>query len=283
MKYLITGISGTLGQAVSKILLKKEENHVVGISRDELKQASLSKHNRLTLYLGDIRDRRRLLEAARGVDVIFHFAALKHVDILEANPEEGIATNIYGTDNILHAQRIHGISRVVLSATDKGAYPINLYGMCKGIAERMTLRNPNNVVCRYGNVIASRGSVIPTFVKTLQQENTVYITDPRMTRFWIEIDEAASFVAAKDTIKKGGLHIPSMKAAPIREVADVVAQILHIPSYTTKHIGIRPGEKIDECLRTDYEGEAIYSNSAPQFTRDQLVTLLTPIVKGLAS
>src|SRR4051812_32937696 len=137
MKYLITGISGTLGQAVLKLLTQDPENEIIGISRDECKQAALPKQERLTLYLGDIRDRERVLEASRGCEVIFHFAALKHVDLLEANPEEGIYTNILGTDNVLHAQRINKIRRVILSATDKGAYPINLYGMTKGIAERL--------------------------------------------------------------------------------------------------------------------------------------------------
>jgi UDP-glucose 4-epimerase len=283
MKALITGISGTLGQAVCKILLRDEKNEVVGISRDECKQAALPKHNRLTLYLGDIRDRARFLEASRGVDVIYHFAALKHVDILEANPEESIATNILGTANVLHAQRIHNISRVILSSTDKAALPVNTYGMCKGIAEKLTLRNPRNVVCRYGNVLASRGSAIPNFVKTLKEENTVYITDPNMTRFWITIDDAAQFMAAQYSASKGGLFIPPMKAAPLHLVTETIAHILHINSYQTKYIGMRPGEKINECLRTEYEGEPLHSNHAPQFTSEELGKLLTPIVKGLVA
>lgn len=281
MKYLITGISGTLGQAVTQILLKDESNWIVGISRDECKQAALPKHPRLTLYLGDIRDRERVLESSRGVDVIFHFAALKHVDILEANPEEGIATNILGTSHILHAQRMHGIPRVVLSATDKGAYPINLYGMCKGISEKLTLRNHKNIVCRYGNVIASRGSVIPLFVKTLREQNKVFITDPQMTRFWIPIEDAAQFVAAKDRSPQGGLHIPPMKAASLTLVSEVVADILHIDSYRTHYIGLRAGEKIHECLQMEHEGESIYSHTAPQFTREELHKMLSPIVKEL--
>lgn len=281
MRFLITGISGTLGQAVSNLLLEDPRNEVIGMSRDENKQSSLPKQKRLTLYLGDVRDRRRVLEASRHVDLIFHFAALKHVDILEANPEEGIATNIDGTANILHAQRIHGIPRVILSATDKGAYPINLYGMCKGIAERLTLRNSNNIVCRYGNVIASRGSAIPLFVNTLKKENTVYLTDPNMTRFWITIEDASRFVASQAGLKDGGLKIPPMKAAPLHLVAETVAEILEIPSYQTKYIGMRPGEKIHECLRTDYEGEAVHSHSAPQFTPQELKEILKPIVKGM--
>lgn len=280
MKYLITGISGTLGQAVSQRVLAGFENRLIGFSRDECKQAALPKNERMTLYLGDIRDRDRLLEASRGVDLIFHFAALKHVDILETNPEEAIATNIEGTENVLHAQRVHRIPRVVLSATDKGAYPVNVYGMTKGIAERLTLRNPNNIVCRYGNVAASRGSAIPSFIKTLKEENTVYLTDPKMTRFWITINEASQFVFSQAGQEKGGLKIPKMKATSIQHVASAVAELLSIRSYETVCTGMRAGEKLHECLQTDEEGGAVFSNHADQYTKEELLELLRPIVKG---
>lgn len=280
MKYLITGISGTLGQAVAKILLEDPTNEVIGYSRDECKQAALAKHDRLTLYLGDVRDRNRLLEASRNVDLVFHFAALKHVDILEENPEESIATNIEGTLNVLHAQRIHGIKRVILSSTDKACYPINVYGACKSIAEKLTLRNPENIVCRYGNVIASRGSAIPSFIKTLKEEITIYLTDPNMTRFWISIDEASQFVAAQSKVKGGGLKIPPMKSCPIHLIPEVIAHLMKVPSYQTKYVGTRAGEKINECLRMAHEGEEIHSHLAQEFTWEELTKLLSPIVKG---
>lgn len=282
MRYLITGISGTLGQAVSKVLLCDPKNEVIGISRDECKQAALPKHENLTLYLGDIRDAVRVMEASRNIDVVFHFAALKHVDILEANPEEAVWTNVLGTANILHAQRVNKIPRVILSATDKGCLPINVYGMSKGIAEKLTLRNPHNVVCRYGNVLGSRGSVIPLFIKSLKEKNAVYLTDPNMTRFWISIDEAARFVAGQAQVKTGGHKIPPMKAAPISLIATVVADLMNITSYQTHYIGVRPGEKTHECLRTEYEGEELHSHRCAQYTGPELTDLLRPIVQELA-
>lgn len=279
MKYFISGITGTLGQAVSQKLLEKPENEIVGYSRDECKQSFIPKHDRVTLYLGDIRDRDRLIESTRGVDLIFHFAALKHVDKLEANPEEAILTNIKGTENILHAQRVNKIKRVVLSSTDKGVYPVNTYGMTKGISERLVLRNPNNTVCRYGNVLGSRGSVLEALVKSLKKENCVYLTDPNMTRFWITIDDAATFVIGSSV--SGGLKIPPMKAAPLHLVASVISQLLNITSYETKYIGSRPGEKMSECLRNEYEGEEVHSHAAPQFTEQELGTLLRPLIEAL--
>lgn len=279
MKYLITGITGTLGQAVCRRLVEDEENKIIGYSRDECKQSFLPKHERTTLYLGDIRDKDRLIEASRGVDLIFHFAALKHVDKLEANPEEAILTNIIGTENVLHAQRINKINRVVLSATDKGVYPVNTYGMTKGISERLVLRNPNNTVCRYGNVLGSRGSVLQTMVTTLKKENCVYLTDSNMNRFWISINDAANFVVG--SAMSGGLKIPPMKAAPLHLLASTVARLLNIKSYQTNYLGTRPGEKKSECLRNEYEGEEIHSHTAPQFTEQELADLLLPILETM--
>jgi len=280
MKYLITGITGTLGRAVSTLILNNPDSLLVGYSRDECKQSALAKHPRLTLYLGDIRDRERFIEASRGVDIVFHFAALKHVDKLEENPEESIQTNINGTENVLHAQRVNKIKRVVFSATDKGAYPINVYGMSKGIAERLVLRNPNNVVCRYGNVLGSRGSFLTSLVQTLKSENSAYVTDPNMTRFWITAEDAASFVF-QSAAGSGGLKIPPMKASPIHQLVTAVARVLNINSYRSIQTGIRPGEKVHECLRTEAEGEVLYSHSAPQFTEQELVDLISPIVRTM--
>jgi FlaA1/EpsC-like NDP-sugar epimerase len=214
------------------------------------------------------------------VDVIFHFAALKHVDQLESNPEEAIATNITGTINVLHAQRLNKIKKVVLSATDKGVYPVNTYGMTKGISERLVLRNPNNAVCRYGNVLGSRGSLLPALVKSLKTENRVYLTDPNMSRFWITINDAANFVVSAQN--KSGLCIPPMKGAPVYLLSEVVANLLNVKSYETRQIGVRPGEKIEECLRSCYEGEELFSHRAPQFTAQELSELIAPLIKEIA-
>jgi len=280
MKILITGITGTLGTAVAKIL-SEEPYYLMGYSRDELKQSKFEIS--LPLYLGDVRDSKRLIEASRGADLIFHFAALKHVDKLEENPEESISTNLQGTMNVLHAQRVNGVNRVVFSSTDKAAYPINVYGMSKAIAERLVLRNPNNVVCRYGNVLASRGSVVEKFVKTLREKNCVYITDEHMSRFWITIEDAAHFVVANGLSQhNGGLKIPAMKGAVITQISGAIAALLGINSYKTCKIPTRPGEKLIECLRTEYEGDALYSNKVPQYEFNELIEILRPIVKELS-
>lgn len=282
MRILITGITGSLGTAVTKELLQSlPKVQVFGYSRDELRQKQFMKDPRVTLILGDVRDKERMLESARKMDLIFHFAALKHVDLLEDNPEESIETNIRGTQNILHAQRIHKIPRVVLSSTDKAALPINVYGSSKALAEKLVLRNKNNVVTRYGNVLASNGSVVPTFVQSLERGNKIEITDADMSRFWIRLEDASRFVIKSAVEIPGGLKIPDMKAAKTIEVGLAIAEILGKKNPTIVHVGRRPGEKLSECLRTEYEGDELFSHTAEQFSKAELIDLLTPIVKGL--
>lgn len=268
-RVFITGITGTLGQMVTKILMHRGCS-VVGYSRDEQKQRVLRQElvnypvefennpMDVTLYLGDVRDAERLEEATRGVDILFHFAALKCVDTLEENPEEAVATNVYGTQNVLHAQRVNYIPRVVLASTDKAVYPINAYGASKKLAESLVLRNPNNVVCRYGNVLGSRGSVLPMFVAALKsgKDPIVGITDKRMTRFWTTVERAANFVINTGIAKPGGLYTPQIEAAPVVRVLDAVAENLGVQAYAFREIGIRAGEKLHECLLTDTENAA---------------------------
>lgn len=281
MRYLISGVTGSLGTEVATRLLRDKNNEVVGYSRDECKQARFFQHERLTLYLGDIRDQDRILEACRGIDMVFHFAALKHVDKLETNPEEAVMTNIMGTLNVLHAQRNWNIKRVVLSSTDKSAYPVNVYGASKLIAERLVSRNGNNVICRYGNVLASRGSVIEKFVKSLKESKEVHITDVNMTRFWITVQDAAAFIINQSESKRGGLKIPEMQAATLMDIAQATADCMGIQSFTIIHTGSRPGEKIAECLRTEYEGEEVFSNRVGQYSNKDLTKLLEPIVEQM--
>ncbi len=273
----ISGVSGTLGQAVTSLLLSRGDVKITGYSRDELKQSQLPDLDKITLYIGDIRDRERLIEATRGMDMIFHFAALKRVDTLEANPEEAYKTNVVGTDNILHAQRHNKIRRVTFSSTDKAAYPINVYGACKKIGESLVLRNQENVVCRYGNVLASRGSVVPVFIDAIKNGRPCTITDMRMTRFFIRIEDAAKFVVSSAFATGGGLKLPAMKGCKMTDLANAIGVILNKP-VSFKDVGIRPGEKIAECLRMEHEGGAIFSDTADQFTEKELVELLTPIV-----
>lgn len=279
-KYFVTGVTGSLGQIVTQKLLKNG-HQVIGYSRDELKQSQIPVDPNLTLFLGCVRDQRRLIEATRGVDTIFHFAALKRIELGENNPDEFKATNVNGTDNVLGAQRANGVWRVVLASTDKACFPQNVYGATKLLSERSVLRNKNNVVCRYGNVIASRGSVIPMFVDSLLRESRVYITDPKMTRFFITLDQASDFVIGRGLGKKPGLHIPDIKGANIIDVASAVATLLQIKSPKIKIIGTRPGEKTHEVLRCDYEGSYLSSEICDRFSERELLELVRPIVESV--
>ena len=279
MRAMITGISGTLGQAVSKILLD-HGHEIIGFSKDEKRQAEIKPHPRLTLVLGCIRDQRRVLETSRGCDMIFHFAAMKRVEMAEANPEESIDTNLEGTRNVLGAQRQNRIPRVVLSSTDKACKPINVYGYCKALSEKLVLRNQNNVVVRYGNVLASNGSAIVDFIRKIQKGEQVNITDKNMTRFFMTIDEAANFVVRSALETDGGLKIyRDMKACYMTEIVDVLCEMIgkNVPMNVS---GIRPGEKYHEDLYHEQEaGEALNSLNAKHFSRDELKALLAPAVE----
>jgi len=259
MRYFITGISGTLGTAVRN----KLKGEVFGLSRCENKAKALYNDGFYT-YIGDITDYDRLSWSIFDCkpDVILHFAALKHVDILENHIEMCINTNIRGTLNILKAQRKNNVGKLVFSSTDKAMYPVNVYGMCKAISERLVLKNPNNVVCRYGNVLGSRGSVINIFNKQLEN-NKVTLTDKRMTRFWITIDKASDFII--ESINKTGLCIPEMKAYPVKDIPSLLTD----NKYEIEEIGMRPGEKIHECLK-----EGVYSNTVLNYTKEEMMELL---------
>lgn len=255
---LVTGVTGTLGTTLLKGLL--EEHEVVGYSRCELKQSQIPPHKNLTLYLGDVRDRDRLIEASRECDIIYHLSALKQIDRLELNPEESIATNITGTENVLHCQRVNKIPRVVFSSTDKACAPWNVYGMCKAISERLVMRNPNNIVCRWGNIIASRGSVIPKFIETLKKEKTLYITERGMTRFFLRPVDVAAFMLRVSQRPIGGLCIPPMKAYPVLKLGLLLADMLDIKTPRILEIGMRPGEKLHEIVRMQDEGGLLESS-----------------------
>jgi len=271
MKIFITGGTGSLGtEVINKLLADETANHQIFIySRDEFKQALGLKHERITKILGDIRDATRLVEQTRGMDMILHLAALKRVDSLEENPEEAIQTNVIGTMNVLQAQRMNRIPRVVLSSTDKAVAPINTYGATKLLSENLVLRNGNNVVCRYGNVIASRGSAVSEFCRTLRMSEAVYITDKRMTRFWITLNDAADFVLSGAFGKDGGLKIPDIRASSVLEMASAIADRLNVKDYKVHDIGIRPGEKLHESLSHD-----LHSNTCQKLSQQDLSSML---------
>ncbi len=233
----------------------------------------MPKQDRLTLRLGDVRDLARMCELSYGVDVIFHFAALKCIDGLEFEAEECIKTNIDGTLNIIKAQRINVVPRVVLSSTDKSVYPINVYGYSKALSERIVLQNSNNVVCRYGNVVASRGSVIPSFAKTLKEEKKIYLTHPDMTRFLISIEDAAKFVYQSSLKTQGGVNIPNMKSCEIGQLAEAVGAAVNVHAWDVELVGLRPGEKLHEDITSD-----MCSFRAPRFTGNELLDLVKAVV-----
>jgi len=280
LKIFITGGTGTLGKTLLPHLLS-DGHQVIVYSRDEQKQAQLPHDLGLVKYLGCVRDYRRVIEASRDCDLVFHLAALKMVDVGETNPEEFIHTNIVGTQNILYAQRVNKIPKVVLVSTDKAVAPINLYGATKLAAERLVLRNPSNAVCRYGNVLGSRGSVVPKFIASLKAGKRIEITDSHMTRFWITAQDAANFVLRAGLIgAKHGLLIPEMKAYPIVDLAEVLGKILgESPRFTD--IGLRPGEKIHEQLRLDSEGGAFFSHEKYRRYSDGTMTqMLKAFMEG---
>jgi UDP-N-acetylglucosamine 4,6-dehydratase len=252
---LITGGTGSLGQALLEYILRETKVRRVAIfSRDELKQHSLKielKMNpRIRWFLGDVRDLDRLKMAFKGVDYVIHAAALKQVDTGEYNPMEFIKTNIIGSQNVIDAAVSASVKRVVALSTDKASSPINLYGATKLTSDKLFIAANNYTyargttfsVVRYGNVMESRGSVIPFFQSIVAQGKPIPITDLRMTRFWISIREAVEFVIKSLEMMKGGeLYIPRIPSMKIIDLASAID-----PNSEITEIGIRPGEKLHE-------------------------------------
>lgn len=281
---LITGVTGTLGNALLRKILDETKHFVVGISRDEQKQRLLPKHNRAIYKLADVRDIDSISRAVwpHNIDVVFHLAALKCVDTLEENRLEAIKTNVWGTHNICDFFR--GQARVILASTDKACYPINTYGMTKALAEKIVTAEKGSAVVRYGNVIGSRGSLLPALIKSLKTERMAYLTDSAMTRFWIPIDIAKNFVfeVGMCPIMTGIITPKDIKSAYVSQLIEAVANILKIKNYDVEDISIRAGEKIDETLSTKYEtenGKDICSNNNNLLmTKQELETMLLPLI-----
>ena len=269
MKVCITGASGTLGTEVLS-QLRRAEYDVYGLTRNEHNFKKMESF--CTPVLGDIRDLDKMIEFCDGADLIYHFAALKHVDIMEENPEECIKTNLQGTRNILKAQKVCSVPRLVFTSTDKAVYPINAYGLCKAMSEKLVLSDPMNVVCRYGNVIGSNGSIFHRLPEILRKTNTISITDRDMTRFWIKIKDAASFVIAMGNGTRTGVCIPEMKAAKVITMLKMCAELHGFNSYKIKDIGLRPGEKIHEDLKSN-----LSSYTCEKFTAPEMGDLLNEI------
>jgi UDP-N-acetylglucosamine 4,6-dehydratase/5-epimerase len=255
---LITGGTGSFGNAVLRRFLDSNIKEIRILSRDEKKQDDMRKRYKspkLKFYIGDVRDYQSVLNAVRGVDYIYHAAALKQVPSCEFHPMEAVKTNILGTENVLEAAINCGIKRVVCLSTDKAVYPINAMGISKAMMEKVIVaksRSSNKtVICatRYGNVMASRGSVIPLFINQIRAGAAISITDPEMTRFMMTLDDAVDLVLyAFEHGKPGEIFVQKAPAATINVLAESLTGLLGAPEHPVHVIGTRHGEKLFEVL-----------------------------------
>jgi len=262
---LITGGTGSFGNAVLRRFLDSGLKEIRIFSRDEKKQDDMRKkynNPKIKFYIGDVRNPQSIRDAVRGADYIFHAAALKQVPSCEFFPMEAVRTNVEGTDNVLTAAINEGVKNVVCLSTDKAAYPINAMGTSKAMMEKVAVAKSRNVdpsetkiaVTRYGNVMASRGSVIPLFIEQIKSEQPITITDQEMTRFMMSLDEAVDLVMfAFENAEQGDIMVQKASASTIRTLVDAVNKIFNT-SPKEKHIGIRHGEKMYETLLTKEEG-----------------------------
>lgn len=262
---LITGGTGSFGNAVLRRFLKTNIGEIRIFSRDEKKQDDMRKiynNPKLKFYIGDVRDYNSVMDVMRGVDFVFHAAALKQVPSCEFYPVQAVYTNILGTENVLNAAIASKVKKVVCLSTDKAAYPINAMGMSKALMEKVIVAKGRNIneeettICltRYGNVMASRGSVIPLFIDQVRNGKPITITDPNMTRFMMSLDQAVDLVLfAFKNGKNGDLFIQKSPAATIEVLAHAMKDILGKPEHEVKIIGTRHGEKLYEVLMTKEE------------------------------
>ncbi|HAZ11704.1 MAG: UDP-glucose 4-epimerase [Bdellovibrionales bacterium GWA2_49_15] len=262
---LITGGTGSFGNAVLRHFIKTEIKEIRIFSRDEKKQDDMRKHyqnSRLKFYLGDVRDSNSVDSAMKGVDYVFHAAALKQVPSCEFYPMQAVKTNILGTENVLNMAVAHKVQKVICLSTDKAVYPINAMGMSKALMEKVMvassrgLEKQNTVICgtRYGNVMASRGSVIPLFIDQILSGKPITITDPKMTRFIMALDEAVELVLyAFKHGKNGDLFVKKAPATNLQTLANAVRKFMKHEDHEIAIIGTRHGEKLYETLMTREE------------------------------
>jgi len=264
---LITGGTGSFGQQFVRTLLQNASPaKIIVFSRDELKQFEMrqsfpeNEYPRLRFFLGDVRDRDRLYRAVDGVDIVVHAAALKQVPSAEYNPGEAVKTNVLGTMNVIDAAIDRNVKKVIALSTDKAVNPINLYGATKLCADKLMIAANNYSgyhgtrfsIVRYGNVVGSRGSVIPSFLR-VRPSGRLPITDGRMTRFWITVERGAEFVIqCLDRMSGGEIFVPKIPSMKMMDLAKAIA-----PECEIEIIGIRPGEKLHEVLIT--EDDSIYT------------------------
>lgn len=255
---LITGGTGSFGNAILRRFLDSDLQEIRIFSRDEKKQDDMRKkysNPKLKFYIGDVRDYQSVLNAVRGVDFIYHAAALKQVPSCEFHPIEAVKTNILGTENLLEAAISCGVKRVVCLSTDKAVYPINAMGISKAMMEKVIVAKSrtsyDTVICatRYGNVMASRGSVIPLFVQQIRSGQPITITDQNMTRFMMTLDDAVDLVLyAFEHGNSGEIFVQKAPAATIETLALALSDFLGTPNHPINIIGTRHGEKLFEVL-----------------------------------
>jgi UDP-N-acetylglucosamine 4,6-dehydratase/5-epimerase len=262
---LITGGTGSFGNAVLRKFLNYDIKEIRIFSRDEKKQDDMRKKyadERLKFYIGDVRDYESIINAIRGVDYIFHSAALKQVPSCEFHPIEAVKTNIIGTENVLTAAINANVKKVIVLSTDKAVYPINAMGVSKAMMEKVAVAKTRNLgenetmICctRYGNVMASRGSVIPLFIDQVRTGKEITITDPAMTRFMMTLDQAVELVLFAFEYGHGGdIFVQKAPAATIALLAKTLINLLGRPDHKIKIIGTRHGEKLYEALLTREE------------------------------
>lgn len=257
---LITGGTGSFGNAVLHRFLKTDIKEIRIFSRDEKKQDDLRKKynsDKLKFYIGDVRDYNSIAGACRGVDIIFHAAALKQVPSCEFHPMEAVKTNVLGTENVLEAGIQAAVKKIVCLSTDKAVYPINAMGISKAMMEKIMIAKSRQVSnekivisgTRYGNVMASRGSVIPLFAEQIANNTDITITDPNMTRFMMTLEDAVDLVLfAFEHAQNGDIFVQKAPAATVEVLANAMVELLNKPNHPIKVIGTRHGEKLYETL-----------------------------------
>ena len=270
-KILITGGTGSLGTALTAKLLKTDVDTIRIFSRDELKQSEMESHfhdERLRFLIGDVRDKERLEKAVEGVNIVIHTAALKQVPVIEYNPFESIKTNVQGSQNLVEACLSKNVGFALAIGTDKADSPFNTYGATKLLMERLFVsanyykgeRKTKFACVRYGNVLGSRGSIIPKFIEQIMSGDKITITDPNMTRFNITIDQALDLIfrVIKNTVG-GDIHIPKLNAYKVGDVKDVVLDVMECKNEEER-IPVRIGEKFHETLINEHEIRNTYEN-----------------------
>lgn len=273
---LITGGTGSFGNAVLKRFLNTEVSEIRIFSRDEKKQDDMRKkfkNDKIKFFIGDIRDYQSITTAIRGVDYVFHAAALKQVPSCEFFPMEAVKTNVIGTENLLNVAITYGVKKVICLSTDKAVYPINAMGISKAMMEKVmvaksrTVDISKTIICgtRYGNVMASRGSIIPLFIQQIKAGEPLTVTDPNMTRYLMSLDDAVELVLfAYQNAKQGDIFVQKSPASTIADLAQAIKEIFNV-NNEIKIIGTRHGEKLYETLLT--REETVHAKNSDDYFR----------------